>query len=190
MHLLSNWVCYTDNFFYLYFFVSPKSGAYYITGQKGEFRLKNPTLYLTYTFLVLFYCFSSKNLSLYHFDFFFFLCFFDKVSNFRNRILTSQNLEFVKRNFHWNCMSILLGNFGQGFFRHEFFSEIFKKILCISIQRKELWSVRYYSVFAKHVAIKIFRTCDFCFFCRRFPCKLICLFQCGFFGGVFYLPAN
>ena len=142
-------------------------------------------IYFVGTFLLFF---IKKFISLSFWFFFFF--FFDKVSNFRNRILTSQNLKFVKTNFQWNCMSILHENFGQGFFRHEFFSEVFEKILCISIQRRELWSVRHYSVFVKHVAIKIFRTWDFCFFCRRFPCKLICLIQCGFFGGVFSLPAN
>ena len=33
-----------------------------------------------------------------------FICFFDEVSNFRKRILTSQKPAFVIKNYHWNCM--------------------------------------------------------------------------------------
>ena len=34
--------------------------------------------------------------------------FFNKVSNFRNRILTSQKHELVVSNCQWNCMFIVL----------------------------------------------------------------------------------
>ena len=56
----------------------------------------------SYTFLTFFYCFSSNKLCFYHFIFHF----FNKVSNFCNKILTNQKPKQVIRNCQWNCMWI------------------------------------------------------------------------------------
>ena len=55
-----------------------------------------------YFFGIFFFVFHHKT-CFYHFYFFFF---FYKVSNFRNRILTSQEHELVVSNCHRNCMQI------------------------------------------------------------------------------------
>ena len=54
----------------LYFSVSLKFGACYITGQWGEFRVKNATLCFHLLFWDFPCCFSPYNLGLYHFHFF------------------------------------------------------------------------------------------------------------------------
>ena len=61
-----------------YFLDIFKVWACYITGQWGEFRVKNATLYLHILF--------------WHF------VVFDEVSNFRNRLLTNQKPKYVIRN--------------------------------------------------------------------------------------------
>ena len=82
-------VCSTDNFLSpIYCPWSLKFGACYITVQWVEFRVKNATLCL------------QKN-CFYHFH-----LYFDKVSNFSNRILTNQKPELVIKNCQWNCMLV------------------------------------------------------------------------------------
>ena len=76
-----------------------KFRACYITGQWGEFTVKNVTSYLhtlSWHFIVIFHL---KNC-----DFIIFISFFDEVSNFPNRILINQKPEQVIRNCQWNCM--------------------------------------------------------------------------------------
>ena len=63
-------------------------------------------LYVYLCFSLFCCCFSSKNLHFYHFHFFF----YDKVSNFRNRILTNQKLELLKRNCQWKRMNMPVGS--------------------------------------------------------------------------------
>ena len=70
------------------FSVSLKFGAYYITGQCGEFKVKNRAYCLHILFLHFCCCFSSKNLCFYHCHFFF--------------LLNNQKPEFVIRNYQWN----------------------------------------------------------------------------------------
>ena len=72
---------------------SLKFGACYITGQWGEFTVKNTTLCLNTLFLFIFlffvfcfFCFSSKNLCFHHFHLFS----FDDVLNFFDRISANQ----------------------------------------------------------------------------------------------------
>ena len=64
------------------FFVSLRFGACYITGQWSELRVKNATLCLHVLFRHFFVAFYQKICF-----FIIFISFFDKVSNFRNRIL-------------------------------------------------------------------------------------------------------
>ena len=71
------------------FSVSLKFEASYITGQWGEFWVKNSTLYLHVLFLT--FCFSSKNLRNY-----FHVC-------FRQSIKFPQKPELVIKNCPWNC---------------------------------------------------------------------------------------
>ena len=68
----------------------------YITGQWGDFRVKNATLCLH----IFFCCFFSKNLF-----FIIFILFFDEGSNFPNRILTNQKPALI-RNCQWNTESL------------------------------------------------------------------------------------
>ena len=84
-------------FTYYIFFVSLKFGACYTTGQWSEFRVKNATLCLCILFFRIFL------LSIVIVVFFSF-SFFDKVSNYRNKILTNQKTEWVIRSCKWNCM--------------------------------------------------------------------------------------
>ena len=62
-----------------------------MTGQWGEFTVKNATYIYIYTFLGIFVAvivvFHQKRV------FIIFISFFDKASNFRNRILTNQKPE-------------------------------------------------------------------------------------------------
>ena len=85
------------------FSVSLKFRASYITGWWGELREKNVTLcvhILSWHFVVVFY---QKNCV-----FIIINSFFDKVSNFHNRILTNQKpVEFAIRNCQWNLFKIL-----------------------------------------------------------------------------------
>ena len=74
------------------FFVSVKSGAYYITDQCGE--LLNAFMFLFWHFFVVFHQKTCV--------FIIFFFFFGKVSNFRNRILNNQK---VVSNCQWNCMA-------------------------------------------------------------------------------------
>ena len=81
--------------------VSLKSGACFITGHWGKFWVKNTILCLHIIFWHFFlFCFSSKVF------FLIFISFLDKVSNFRNRILTNQKPELVIWNYHSQCMII------------------------------------------------------------------------------------
>ena len=78
------------------FSISLKFGACYVTGQWGEFRVKNATLCLHTPFRqfsVVFHCF-----------FIIFFSFFWWSTNFRNRILTNQKPELVIRNCQWDYM--------------------------------------------------------------------------------------
>ena len=72
-----------------------KFGACYITSQWGKFEIKRTIICFRH---ILFYCFSSLNLRCFYFHF------FDKVSNFRNRILTNQKQELVIKNCQWTYM--------------------------------------------------------------------------------------
>ena len=65
-------------------------------GSVGRVQSKQCYFMFTYTFLVLFCLFSSKNCV-----FIIFISFFDEVSSFRNRILTNQKPELVIRNCQW-----------------------------------------------------------------------------------------
>ena len=65
---------------------------------------KKSYLILLCTFLAFFCCFSSQNLCF----FFIFISFSDKVSNFRNRVLTNQKRELVISNCQRNCMFRLI----------------------------------------------------------------------------------
>ena len=81
------------------FSVSLKFGACYITGHWGEFRVKNATICLHILFWYFFVVFHHKICV-----FIIFISFFDKVSNFRNRILTNQKRELMVSNCQRNCM--------------------------------------------------------------------------------------
>ena len=65
------------------FSLSLKFGACYMTVQWSEFRVKNVTIYFHIYFFVIFH-----ELCFYHF------ITFGEVTNFRNRILTNQKLEY------------------------------------------------------------------------------------------------
>ena len=72
-------------FFITYIFsVSLKFRACYITGPVGRVYSNKRYFIFTYTFLASFCCFSSKICA-----FNIFISFFDKVTNFRNKILTN-----------------------------------------------------------------------------------------------------
>ena len=93
------------------FSVSVKFGTCYITGQWGEFRITNATLSFLIHFLVFYSCFSSWNLCIYHFHFF-----FVKWLNFRYRLWTNQKQVLVFRNCLWNCIlgiNLLVSIWGQ-----------------------------------------------------------------------------
>ena len=83
------------------FSVSLKFGAYYITCQCGAFIKKmflNAFIYVSDIFLLFFiikFCVPII-----------FLYFFDKVSNFRNSVLTNQKRELVISKCKWNCMLV------------------------------------------------------------------------------------
>ena len=81
------------------FSVSLKFQACYITGQWGEFTVKNATLHVLILFWH-FFLFLIKKLCFFRFHFFF----FDEVSNFRHRILTNQKPKHVIRSCHCNCI--------------------------------------------------------------------------------------
>ena len=74
-----------------------------MTGQWGELRKKNATLWFTYTFLEFLFVavVFHQNFSVSTI----FISFFDKASNLHNRILTNQKSELVIRNCQWNCMN-------------------------------------------------------------------------------------
>ena len=96
-------MCSNDNFLSpIFLFVSLKFRACYITGEWGEVRVKNATLYLHIPFwlflLLLLLLFSFKTLCFHHFHFFFFA----EVSNFRNRILPNQKPGLMVRKCQWN----------------------------------------------------------------------------------------
>ena len=68
-------------------------------GQWGGFRVKNATLCLQIHLGHLLLFLIKKNcLSII------FISCFDEVSNFPNRILTSQKAQLVIKNCQWNCM--------------------------------------------------------------------------------------
>ena len=91
-------VCSTDNFLAPIFLRILKVWSMiYITGQCGEFRVKNTNLCLHILFWHCFVVFHQKIVFL-SFSF----IFFDEVSNFRNRILTTQKPEM--RTCQWNCV--------------------------------------------------------------------------------------
>ena len=70
-------------------------------GSLGQVLSKEYYFVFTYNFLTFFlFCFSSKVF------FLIFISFLDKVSNFRNRILTNQKPELVIWNYHPQCMII------------------------------------------------------------------------------------
>ena len=86
---------------FLYFSVSLKFGAFWVTDQWGQVQNKERYVMLSYTFLVFWQiC-----------DFIMFIFLIDKVSNFRKRILTNPKKELMVRNCQWNCMSNSSYNF-------------------------------------------------------------------------------
>ena len=85
------------------FSVSLKFEACYITGQWGEFREKNAATCLQILFWYFFIVFLHKICV-----FVIFISFFDKVSNFRNRILTNQKRKLVVSNCQQNCMLLFV----------------------------------------------------------------------------------
>ena len=78
--------------------VSLKFGACYITGQCGEFRVKNATIGLHVLFSHFFVVFHHKICV------FIIFLFMIKSQKFRSRILTNQKLELVVSNCQRNCM--------------------------------------------------------------------------------------
>ena len=81
-----------------YFSVSLKFGACYMASQWGGFKKKLCFIF-SFTFLAFFVA------VFHHFCVFMIsISFFDKVSNFRNRILTNQNYELVVSDCQQNCM--------------------------------------------------------------------------------------
>ena len=84
------------------FSISLKFGACFITGQWGKFRVKNATICLHILFWYFFVVFHHKICV-----FIIFISFFDKVSNFRNRISTNQKRELVVSNCQQNCMCMM-----------------------------------------------------------------------------------
>ena len=93
-----------DKITYLQFSVSVKCGAFYISGQRGEFKTKTLLYVFIYFFgfLLLLLLFFIIKFGFLSFSFFFF--YFDEVSNFRKRILINQKQELVVQNCQWNCM--------------------------------------------------------------------------------------
>ena len=80
------------------FSICLKFGAYYVTGQWGEFKIKmllNAFIYISGIFLFFIIKFVFLSFS---------FLFFDELSNFRNRILTNQKYVLVVSNCQWNCM--------------------------------------------------------------------------------------
>ena len=79
-----------------------KFGAYYITGERGKFIIK--------MLLTAFMNFDHFFIVFYHriCIFIIFISFFDKVSNFRNIILTNQKHELVVSYCQWNCMKYMV----------------------------------------------------------------------------------
>ena len=74
-------------------------GVCYIMGQWGKFIVKNATLCLHILLRQFFVVFHQKICV-----FIIFISFSDKVSNFRNKILTNLKPELMIRNCQWNCM--------------------------------------------------------------------------------------
>ena len=70
-----------------------KFGISYITGQGGKFRVKNATLCLHILLWHFFVVFHEEKL-----DFFLFISFSDKISNFHNKLLTNLEPELVITN--------------------------------------------------------------------------------------------
>ena len=75
-------------------------------GKWGKFTVKNATLYLHILIIGIFSGFFHQKICVFTI----FISFFDKVSNFRSRILTDQKPEKVIRNCQWNCMYIFSDN--------------------------------------------------------------------------------
>ena len=73
------------------------------------------------------------------------------------------------------CVALELHS--QGFFKGDSFSEFFKRLLCISFQREELWIVHYYFAFAKHVATKNSSVYNFFIFIEPGNRNGKCVFQ-------------
>ena len=73
-------------------------GHVYITYRWGELKVKNTTLGICILVRHFFVDFHKKIVV-----FLIFISFFDEVSNFRNRILTSQTPELVITICQWNC---------------------------------------------------------------------------------------
>ena len=84
--LVTECVC-LEKWYQYIFSVSLEFGAYYITGQWGEFIIKMLLNAFRY-FLGIFCCFYHKTCV-----FIILITFSDEVSNFRNRILTNQKHE-------------------------------------------------------------------------------------------------
>lgn len=83
-------VCSTENFLSPIFFCLSEVWSMFCQGSVGKFRIKNATLclhVLSSNFL-LFFIIESVFLS-------FSFCFFNEISNFRNRILNNQEQELV-----------------------------------------------------------------------------------------------
>ena len=91
--------CLSDKMAPIYFLrLSKVWSMLHHTGQWGEFRVKNFTI-LHKLFWYFFVVFHHKI-----FVFIIFTSIFDKVSNFRNSILTNQKQELVVSNCQRNCM--------------------------------------------------------------------------------------
>ena len=94
-------VCSTDNFLLPIFFRISKVLSVLHHSSVGRVQSKRCYFIFTYTFLTFFLLLFFIKISVFlSFSF----LFFDKVSNFHNRISISQKPEKVVRNCQWNCV--------------------------------------------------------------------------------------
>ena len=95
-------MCSTDNFLLLNFLRACKVWSLLHHGSLEQVQSRECYIMFKYTSLGFFCCFSSKKCV-----FIIFISFFDKLSNFCNRILANQKPKSLKKNCLWSCMLMI-----------------------------------------------------------------------------------